>query len=254
MRRLLELIWPMLEAWEPHELSEIREGNIDDIAAIRDTAWSQCPELALEEARRLASAEDERRRTAEAKATTCLLFAGALVPVLTYFEAAVWEGKVGTAPQWLSLPMLAVAVLYLIGACVWAFKTIGVATFHQIDVTELLRIWREEKLLPKLITEIFVVTRRNRDHINSKVSYVKLAHAFIFRAFVVFGVIVVLEAGWQTWRALQIDSKATAIEKNSGIENLPCGVAFALSQRRESAKGERKSDFACAHGRACSLS
>lgn len=210
MSKFTDFFWPILEDWRPHELSQIREETVDDIDAIRSTDWSALPDLALAEAHRLSEVEDDRRRTAEAKATTYLLFAGALVPVLTYFESAVWEGKVGTAPKLLSIPLLGLAVCYLVAAGVWAFRAVGVSTFQQLDVAELVSIWREENPLVPLIQETLVAARMNRGNVNRKVSCIKMAQAFMLRTFIVFGALVVIEAGWETcnslWNTLRVIS------------------------------------------------
>lgn len=170
MGRFLDMLWPTLEEWAPYELAEQREENRDDVEAIQRVSWSARPELALEEARRLERYEEDRRRTSEAKASTFLLFAGALVPILTYFESSVWEGKTGTAPQWLTLPTLGLAVGYLLGAGFWAFRAISVGVDHQVGVGDLVRIWSAaDNPMTDLIRETLTAARRNRDGVNHKV-------------------------------------------------------------------------------------
>jgi hypothetical protein len=56
--------------------------NRDDVEAIARADWSACPEVALEETKRLAGEEERRRQSAEGRASTYLLVAAALVPLL----------------------------------------------------------------------------------------------------------------------------------------------------------------------------
>jgi hypothetical protein len=202
MSRLIDAIWPTVEDWEPHELAEIREENVDDIAGIAQADWSRNTTLALAEARRLTDAEEDRRRTAEGKATTYLLFVGAMLPFLTYLDVAVWEGKVGAAPKWVSIPVLAIGVLYLFRAATWGFRAIRVSTFHRLDVPDLLKVWCHRDPKIELVRELLIATRRNRDDVNRKVSCVDMTQRFLKLAFLMFVILLFVEAGWEIWSTL----------------------------------------------------
>lgn len=160
MSKLTDLFWPRLDRPTSQEHLELQVEIDRDLAAVRAATWLPDPELALQEARRLTDLEEDRRRTTEGKATTYILFKGALLPLLTYLESAVWEGKVGTAPKWLSVLLLAVAVLYLIGAVTWAFRAVRVSTFEQSDIPDLLSAWNSRSPDIELVKIILSAVRK----------------------------------------------------------------------------------------------
>lgn len=201
--QLKEALWPTLEGWQPYELSEIRNSNMDETNDIRSTDWSQEAELALEEARRLASEEEDRRKTAESKASHLLMVAAALVPIFTSLETAIWDAKLGTAPKWISLPLLALAVLYLCWAALWSLRTLAASTYQKVYHADLIQIWKEgDKIKRCLAKKIFLATRSNQDAINKKISCMKMGHAFLFRAIIAFSVLLLVQAGFELWAEL----------------------------------------------------
>lgn len=210
--RLRDLVWPVLEDWKPGELWGQRHANRDDVEAIARADWSASPEVALEEARRIAEEEERRRQSAEGRASTYLLVAAALVPLLTSLENAVWDQKMGTAPKWLTLPILALGVLYTMAAGVWAFRTLTVGTFVRVGETDMVKVWQQSGRDPQiaLVAELLKATRRNRDTVNAKVSAIKMAHAFMVRGFLAFGLMVLAAAGWGLWQEVSQRPSAAA--------------------------------------------
>lgn len=193
MAKLKDFVWPLLESPNGSELKKLRDSEHNDIKNIQKTDWISESELALEEARRLTTEEDERRRTAESKASNLLIVATALIPLLTYLEAAIWDGKLEMAPRWFTLPILALAVAYLANAGWWALRTVGVGTYHRVYSTDIVRIWRRRKLIRKrLVAETLIAVRRNQETINWKVSASKMTHAFLFRAIVAFSALLLV--------------------------------------------------------------
>lgn len=202
MRALIDVIWPTLEGWTASERADQHYSNREDVEGIKQCDWSRETEFALREAKDLASSEEERRRAADGKASTYLLVAAALVTLLTYLESAIWDQKAGT--KWASMPVLVVAVVYLMQAGVWAFRTLQVRAFVRVDVDDLLRVWSGAgDAVPKLVAEHLAAVRRNRDPVNDKVSAILMAHKFLLRAFLMFGTLLVVEAGWGLWATVQ---------------------------------------------------
>ena len=101
------------------------------------------PEQALNEARQIYQREEERRRTTDTKASGYLLVIATVLPLLTYLESTVWEQKIGTAPEWLSVLILGIAVLHILWAGRWAFRTLTVQSFHTMAGKDLITIWSE---------------------------------------------------------------------------------------------------------------
>lgn len=198
--KLREFFWPILSSPCKCELDEISKSIDNDIKSIQDTDWGAEQELALEEARRLYSEEDERRKTAESKASNLLLVAVALIPLLTYLETMIWDGSHGSAPLWLTLPMLALAVAYLGNAGLWAFRTLTVGAYHRVYPADLINIWGGDKNIKlKLIIELMEAVRRNQEPINEKVSATKMTHAFLLRAVLAFSILLIIRIGFGLW-------------------------------------------------------
>jgi hypothetical protein len=124
------------------------------------------------------------------------LVIAALIPLLTYLESTVWEQKVGTAPEWLSLLILGIAVVHILWAGHWAFKTLTVQAFHAMDGTDLIKIWSDADPVQSLVRETLITTRRNRDAINEKVSSIKMAHIFLKRGIYWFGFLLLAQVIW----------------------------------------------------------
>lgn len=189
MSKISDLIWPTLEQATPDPSQEV------EVQAIRAADFSHNLPLALMEARRLSNEEDDRVKSTEAKASNFLLVAAALVPLLTYLETSIWDGKLGTAPKWVTLLILGIAVAYLAGAVVWALRTVRVSTYHGIGATDIVSTWNERREIePWLAKETLVAVRMNQTGINAKVSAVKMTYAFMVRAILSFCLLLLVQA------------------------------------------------------------
>ncbi len=96
----------------------------------------------------------------------------------------------------MSLPVLAVAVAYVLGAGLWAFRTLNVGALHTLGATELTKIWSGSQWDPDLVREILFNGRRNVDGINVKVSCLKMAHVFLRRGVVCFSPLILVQVAW----------------------------------------------------------
>ncbi len=233
MSRLTDFFWPTLEKPTPAEVEDDDSSERSDIEAARNGGWAQCPELALEEARRLADSEEDRRRTTEGKASTYLLFAAAFAAALIPFLPGILEGKTGSAPRWLIAIILVVAALYLMAAGIWAFRTLRVGTYHRLDVAELAHIWRHKNPRRALIREALVLARMNYHAVNEKVSCLKMSHEFMARSFLAFGILIAIEAGWEAahsvietpaGRVVAIQKKKSKPVESGGGKSTPPGL------------------------------
>lgn len=202
--KIRDFFWPVIEVPRASERKKLRRSELDEIKKIQHTDWSIDSKLAVEEARRIVSEEDERRKTAESKASNLLIVATALIPLLTYLETAIWDGKFESAPKWITLPLLAAAVTYLANAGWWAFRTVGVGSYNRVYPVDLVKIWRVGKAIPKqFIVEMLVAVRRDQETVNGKVSASKMTHAFLFRAVVAFSALLLVRIGFGLWSILR---------------------------------------------------
>jgi hypothetical protein len=191
--KIRDIVWPVLESSTSSDNEKIARSENDDIKNIQKTDWASASKQAMEEAHRLATEEDERRKTAESKASNILVVATAFIPLLTYLETAILEAKYETAPIWITLPILAVAVAYLCNAGWWAFQTVRVANYHRVYSVDLIKIWRTRKSIQKkLVADTLIAIRRNQETVNKKVSSFNMSHKFLLRAIVAFSALLLV--------------------------------------------------------------
>lgn len=212
-------LWPIQEKDDPTKLKNEQEKFNEDIAKITDAYWRNEQAVVLDEAHRLYDEEEERRRVADSKATTYLLVAAALIPVLTYFEGVIWGDKIGTAPRWLAFAILIFALMYVIGFGRWAFATMRLVGYHRIGATEIadLTTGRDVNHAP-FIRRYLDCARRNQVINNCRLSSLKMAHEFLIRAFIMFGIVVLLESGFGIYDAF-------ALHEKRGIPSCPPSVS-----------------------------
>jgi hypothetical protein len=196
--RFCDLIWPTLDRLEPHELAAHADADRSDETFLNQANILVDPKVVLDEAHRIESGEEDRRKTAEAKASNVLLVLAAVIPLLTYLETAIWDAKLGTAPRWITLLVLVIAVVYLMGAIYWAFKAISVSSYHTIGAVDLVRnLTVNEGAILKLAKDVLVGARRNQAGTNDKVSAVKMTHEFMRRAVFVFCCLLLVQATFE---------------------------------------------------------
>lgn len=193
---LVHFFWPWLERLSPEEVKGREDRSKSDevrIAALkleRDTA------TALEEARRMADSEAERRRGTDQKASTYLPLVAALVPLILTVVATLWENKAGSAPTWVNMLLLGLAIAYTAAAGLWAFRVLEVSSSHEPGLGDFELSWKKPRPAQALARQLLLHTRRNLDGINWKVSCIKMAHAFLLRAFLTFSLLLILNIGW----------------------------------------------------------
>lgn len=200
LREMRDLVWPMLDNWDVADRALLHREENDDIKAIRSLGNFQSTAVVLEAAAAIAADEERRRQVADARASTYLLVAAALVPLLTYLETAIWDGKQGSAPQWLTLSILTVGILNLMGAGWWSFRTIRTATFFTLDSGDIVDLLaKSSDFEAGLIVKRLEISRRNRISVNEKISCMGMAHRFMLRTFCIFGTLVLVEALCGLW-------------------------------------------------------
>lgn len=213
LRPVLDFFWPTLENSSSDDIQKCDESRAADKALVANAHWAADPQFYLDEARRMFDDEQDRRRHADAKATNYLLVAAALVPVLTYLEGLVWGEKIAAAPRWLGLLMLMFALAYVINFGRWAFNALRLTAYATTGVRDLAKISMHQLKVSKsrLVTHIVENVRWNQDVTNEKLTAVKMAHEFLYRAFWMFGLIAVTQAAFGLYSSLA--------EKNDSAES-----------------------------------
>ncbi len=144
---------------------------------------------------------------ADSKATTYLLAIAALAPILTYFEGAIWGGKLSLVPPWLALPILALAIVYGIGAVAWVLQTIKLVSYSRLGAIELVNLSRKRKCHAEGLIRCYLENaRRNSDTNNDRLTKLRMAHAFLVRTFLVFLIFIFLEAIFGICKSLPADT------------------------------------------------
>lgn len=215
MKNTIQFLWPSSSV--ECEIKKL-ENLTKDMAEIVGANWSKNPDLYLSEIRRLYEEEHDRRRYADAKATNYLLVAAALVSILTYFEGFIWTAKAGAAPQWLGLLSVLCALLYVGAFGFWAFRALRASAYTTVGAVDLAKLSKfRQDGKSRLILLIAEAVRQNQDQTNKKITSVNLAHAFLFRAFLAFCFIAILQAGWGIYTAIfsEINSATTAQHNNA---------------------------------------
>ena len=186
-----EFVWPCLDYGSPEQINKTKQHAEDLVTEIASSRWKGTS-IVLEEIRSLAAREDERRRTAETKATIYLAVLAAIVPLsATIFKDLTeyldplrgWQMAV-------LVVILLFAVAYLLAAGVWTFKTIEVSGYRRVGVEDLLRMKQKEETELALCRELLRSVIENRSVVNEKVSKLLMAHAFLVRMFVVYVLLV----------------------------------------------------------------
>jgi hypothetical protein len=203
--KLLDFLWPVLESPSKSDREKMQKLEDKDLKEIRETDWGHESDTAIEEARRIALEEDERRKTAESKASNLLMVAATLVPLLTYLETAVFDDKAELAPKVLTLPLLGLAIAYFGNAAWWAFRTVGVGSYHRIYPVDLTSIWRAPKkaVRKKFIAKMLSAVRKDQETVNQKVTSSKMTHAFLLRAVMAFSALLIIRISFQLLEILK---------------------------------------------------
>ncbi|MDX0889070.1 hypothetical protein GOD57_30165 [Sinorhizobium medicae] len=195
MIRIFDFFWPRLSRPTTLQLGDQAKLQGQDLQLIKDAKWEKHPEIALECARALNEQETERKRSSEGKASIYLAVIAAIFPVLVSLPKDLYGDELpnmGTGWQAVLLGLFVLGVLYLVRSGVWAFRTLAVSTHNRIDATDIVHLWGEPNASSALIRDLLVTTRMNRDGVNAKVAYIKMAHACLLRTFIAFAILLLV--------------------------------------------------------------
>lgn len=192
-KKWADRLFPYIEPLTDQEKADRATSLRADVATIAAARFGTDEQGALDQSQRVAAAEMERVRVSESKATTYLAVLAAFVPLVITLQAATWENKSGPAPAWLKLGVLAAAVVYVAAAGYHAFRTLRVSGFQRIGEVEVASAWRSPRPLQKLARSTLLASRRSRDAVNLKVTYIKVTHEHLLRAFGAFVLLLLLD-------------------------------------------------------------
>lgn len=192
-----DLVWPTLEAETDDEKRKASDCKKHDIDTIQSATINADEDVLIEEARRLADAEQDRRKITEGKAAVYLAFVGVLAPILaTIVPDAIRPGTNWVKPM-LTLVLFIGAGAYLFRCGRWAFKAIKVGASSHLDAVDLARSWNAPDHKAALARDILKCVRLNRAGVNDKVTAIKLAHEHATRALLAFVAALLVRSGWE---------------------------------------------------------
>jgi hypothetical protein len=190
---LREFLWPMLERPTRAEADKMASALAADLDDIKTQTWSKEPATVLSEARRLIDAEVERRRHTDVKAATYLTVVGVLTTILVTLVPAIFNSKTILLLQLASGALLVLTVSYLTAGGIWAFWAMRVSDAVQVGASDLVRRWATSEASSGLTTDLLLSVRRNYELGNMKLNYLKMAEAFLVRAFVAVAIMLVVQ-------------------------------------------------------------
>lgn len=193
---LRDMIIPLLDRPDAKTLRAQETRRERDLAGVDAQDWSTHTDVALDEARRIFDAEMARRASADSKATTYMAVIAALVPIGLSVQGAVVEGKIGSAPSWVNLTILAIGMLYVIGAGLWAFRVLKVSAAARTDVPDVQEAWKRRDPRMHVVRATLKAARMNWSGVNEKITGIRMAHEYLMRAFLVFAMLLIVNAGW----------------------------------------------------------
>lgn len=193
MNKVWDFLWPTLTSAG----SSTQDGLINSMRETVDKAdWTLSPVVALEEARRIFDAENERRRGADSKAGIYLAVVTALIPVLTSLLPNLWEDDIHVGLSNFSLLAFGVSVAYLARAGWYAFQTISVAVAITISPLDIARSWETASPEQELAKRLAQAAIANYSRVNEKITFIKMTHAYLLRSFICFIFLLVVQVAW----------------------------------------------------------
>ena len=197
MNMWLQILWPYPEPISATEQNANRQKNLDLDARIKHLlSLSKVePTVHLEAARRIADEEDRRKSGAETRATTFIAAVATLIPLMTWSLGSTTSSICSAGwgcVTWTAVFVL--AVIYFVTAAYWALQSLAVANYHVIGVEDIVLI-REDKrdIFKELIRQTLLQARKNRDTINQKLIYIKVAQRRFFNGLVILGLLLMFD-------------------------------------------------------------
>lgn len=192
--KVRDFIWPVMDKLDATLVARRSQGLMDDLASI-DAIQTVSPDDAadlLDEARRLADAQDTTRSTLETRAGIFVAAIGALIPVLIFASEVLGSDESSAIPHALRIFVSLVASTYLGGALWWALQVFKVRRYFAVSTSDLTRIAGTSHTSTGLLKELLKGVRQNRDVINSIVDAIRLTQWLLWRSAVCFLLLLVL--------------------------------------------------------------
>lgn len=205
-----EWLWPRLtlssqppadspqEKWLQSQREKVKQGT-----------WSGKSDVALEEARRLFDAEQERRRGADSKAGLYLAAITALMPILATVLPDLWDEEKSKTLAGALLGIFIFALIYLMRAGLWALQTIKTSAIEQLGAGDIADSFSSVRPEEQLVKQLLSAVINNYNGTNQKISCIKMTHEYLLRAFFCFVAFLSVQAVWPVavWAVSRIQNE-----------------------------------------------
>tara|TARA_R100001369_G_scaffold4961_6_gene13956 strand:- start:16962 stop:17606 length:645 start_codon:yes stop_codon:yes gene_type:complete len=199
-------LWPRLTLSSQHEWLQSERDKVNQ------GSWLEKNDVALEEARRLFDAEQERRRGADSKAGLYLAAITALMPILATILPRLWDDQINKALAGTLLGIFIFALIYLMRAGLWALKTIKTSAAAQLGAGDIAETFSSDRPEEQLVKHLLSAVIYNYNGTNQKISCIKMTHEYLLRAFFCFVAFLAVQAVWPVaaWAVSRIHNEIVA--------------------------------------------
>lgn len=212
LREICDFFFPTITPFSADELEKMKNVESDDLERITNTHWGKNNDLALTEIEKIISYEQNRKKTAETKASTYLAVVVALIPVTLSIISTDWAKNFSSVPEVLRLSFLFLAVLYT-GAAGWfAVAALKISGFQTVATSDLTSIWSKRSYISKLLKLKLQSVRCSQDKINRKITYVILIEKHLVRSAFFFLLLLVSEPIFAFFKFL--------------VQHIACAITF----------------------------
>ena len=195
MNRFCKVFWPRLEPKSKIDNRQLKKSTRKALKKIERADWKSVSEI-LEEARALHLRDETRIKFAETKAA---IYLSALAVVASLSVALIQNFfSFPNLPEIQRLVLTVctfliflIAIVYSFNAGIWAFRTIKVRTYYQVDVEHLIDL-TDSNADVFLCRDILIAARISRDVLNEKIDCMQMAHEFVIRMFVCYFILLMI--------------------------------------------------------------
>lgn len=212
-----EWLWPRLTlSAQPPADSPQHQWLQSQRDKVNKGTWSEKSDVALEEARRLFDAEQERRRGADSKAGLYLAAITALMPILASVLPDLWGEQKSKTLAGILMGIFIFALIYLMRAGLWALQTIKTSAAAQLGAGDIADSFSSVRPEEQLVKQLLRAVIYNYDRTNQKISCIKMTHEYLLRAFFCFVAYLAVQAVWPAavWVGIRIQKEFTTCLMN----------------------------------------
>lgn len=209
-KSFFDLVWPRPDKETAAERAKYTQEDKESIERIKDWQGNADPDinLYLDAARRVVDEENQRKSSADTRATAFIAAIATLIPLMTWALGSSPPACERGLPCIVWATVFTVAVVYLSRAALWSLRTLAVANYYVIGVEDLVQMNREKKgtATKELIKKTLLVARKNRDTINGKLTDIKIAQRCFVNGIIVLACLLAADP----WLRFSLSTAKTA--------------------------------------------